>query len=211
MTGIILGPGLIGEAASKKAQATAVDEAGGGSIQLGAGLKSTKKFGKAREDEQRAKAAAASALPVVAPAAPVAPIATATDVSSDVVVPDPVVAAPPPVLAKGLSEDDVADLLADDPNAWDIVAEAEGLRAEGWRPRVAQMLLNAGEQAKDKPMDAAVVEGLRKIAVVGVQAEAEKLRAAVDAAPIGTGNPDAPTDAPAEKAAPKAKPSAKSK
>jgi hypothetical protein len=167
MSGIILGPGLIGEEASLKAQRTAVDDAGGGAIQLGPGLVSKKKFGRARDAEPVAQAVTAVAAPVAPAVAPVAAV------------------------APGLSEDDVEVMLAADANSWDIVAEAEAKRAEGWRPRVAQMLLLAASEAKAKPMDSAIIEHLKRIAQVGVEADAAKLAATVGAAQVGTGDPDA--------------------
>lgn len=193
MSGIILGPLLIGEAASRKAQETAVDDAGGGSIQVGPGLKDNGKFKKRALAAQGVHAAplpkiegASSAVPELAALPPIAELDLA---------PEPV--------AAGLSEDDIEIMLATDPNAWDIVAEAEVKRAEGFRPSVARMLLNAPAQAKEiekddptkpaKPMDDEMVAQFRRIAEVGAVKDAEKLRAAVDASPaVGTGNPDAP-------------------
>lgn len=183
MSGIILGPGLIGEAASKKAQATAVDDAGGGAIQLGAKLKNNKKFGQAAVAE---KAAAIRAAAAPAPAPEPEPAFPEIDLATPL--------SAPPAPGTGLSEDDIELMLATDPNCWDVVAEAEGKRVEGWRPRVARMLLNAGtETKKTKPMEQAIVDALTKIAEVGAVAEAKKLTEAVGAAPsIGTGDPDAP-------------------
>lgn len=195
MSGIILGPGLIGEAASKKAQATAVDETGGGAIQVGPGLLSKKKFGKAREAEQAAirtgqAAAVEPVVPTLPPLAPLPPLPE-VDLGEPPVAPEPVAAADA-TAAVGLSEDDAEVMLATDPNSWDIVAEAESQRAEGWRPRVARMLLNAAKEAKLKPMPEEAVAHLTRIAEVGAVSEASKLAAAVGAAEtIGTGNPEA--------------------
>jgi len=173
MSGIILGPGLIGEEASKKAQRTAVDDAGGGAIQIGPGIINTKKFGKARE------AAKAAAAPIPA-AAPVAAVVAARTAAPTTEPANP-----------GLSEDDIEIMLAADPNAWDIVAEAEGKRAEGFRPRVAKMLLLAAPDAKDKPMAPEIAEHLTRIAEVGLKADASKLADAVGAVEVGTGDPEA--------------------
>jgi hypothetical protein len=167
MSSIILGRRLIGEAASKLAQQTAVDTSGGGAIQLGPRMRKKKPSH-------------------IVPAAPLPKIA------ADDVPPVPVAAVP---VAKpqptGLSEDDAEVLLAEDPNRWDAVAEAESKRAEGWRPRIARMLLNAATEAKAKPMSAEIRAHLERIAEIGAKAEAERLTAAVNATGgnIGTGDP----------------------
>ena len=191
MSTIILGPKLIGKEASERAQRTAVDDAGGGAIQVGPGLLSKKKFGQAR-DAERAALAAAGAVALAALAAPAAAPAAAP--VPDLVPPHALPVAPPPVSVPGLSEDDVEIMLAADPNSWDVVAEAEAKRAEGWRPRVARMLYEAAADAKEKPMAPEIKEELKRIAQVGLVADAEKLRVAVNVpAEIGTGFvPDQP-------------------
>lgn len=190
MSGIILGPGIIGEEASKLAQRTAVDDAGGGAIQVGPGILSSKKFGKNRAAAAPTAATTAAATAPIPPAAPPAvPTAPTAPVREEVV--GSVDANAP---GAGLSEDDVEIMLAGDPNAWDIVAEAEAKRAEGWRPRVARMLLNAAKEAKAKPMPDEAIEHLMRIAEVGAASEAAKLAQAVGAAgSVGTGDPDAPS------------------
>lgn len=177
MSQIVLGPRLIGKEASLKAQQTLVNKVGGGAIQLGPRL--------------RAKKASH-----IASAAPLPKIEAEPDVPA--AAPE-VAAAPAPKGRKkaakptGLSEDDIEVMLAEDPNRWDVVAEAETARAEGWRPRVARMLLNAATEAKAKPMSDEIKSHLVRIAEVGAKAEAESLVQAVNATggEIGTGNPDA--------------------
>lgn len=195
MSTIILGPKLIGKEASEKAQRTAVDETGGGAIQLGSGLATKKLFGKAREAARQGRTVSELAVPfgTVAAAAAVPSVPTALPVTPEpdankVVAKGRGAPTPAPVVSAGLSEDAVEIMLAEDPNAWDIVAEAEAQRPEGWRPRVAKMLLNAAPDAKEKPMPSDVSAHLVRIAQVGVKAEGDKLRAAVDAAgEVGTG------------------------
>jgi hypothetical protein len=185
----VLGPRIIGAAASAEAQRKLVDDKGGGSIQLGDRLLKQRDRGatlgrpvhpakvKAPAEATEEVVASVAAETGVAPAAPDA---------------KPKRRPKPKPTDAGLSENDIADMLADDPNRWDTILETEAKRPEGFRPRVAQMVLNAAPEAKAKPMPDDVRAHLERLAGVGAKADADKLaKAAAIAAATPVTAPEA--------------------
>lgn len=147
---ITLGHRLIGKDAAAKQQAALSDNEGGGAIQLGSRL-----FTKRRP---QAVVAAAAALVAAVPPETSVPRVTGNKVPRT----EPVVVAVPPKDGDllMLSEQNVEEMLALDPNMWDKVCEAEMQRPEGWRPAVAHMVLNAAPEAKDKPVPQPILDVL---------------------------------------------------
>lgn len=147
---ITLGHRLIGKEQAEKQQRQLSDQQGGGAIQLGDRL--FRKKNAARVE------AVAAPVTTPAPGKQKVPRATANKVPQPAPVVE-VVAEP----VASLAESEVETMLAMDPNAWDKVCEAESKRAEGWRPAVANMVLNAAPEATAKPIPEAVLDVLKAV------------------------------------------------
>ncbi len=162
---IVLGHRLIGKEKADAAAKALTDGQGGGSIQLGHRL-----------NKKGAPTAAKAPAPVVAAAPAPAKIA-APAIAADPKAPE--TPAPQLVDPSGMSEEKIEDLLTDYPDGWEEIMKVESQRAEGPRPRVARMLLVAGDMAETHPIPPDIKSLLMQVAGDAFAEDVAALEAAV--------------------------------
>lgn len=195
-------PQVDGKAEADKQTKQLTDQEGGGAIQLGSKLSTGDAKFKKRAEEQLAAAIARGDAP-----RPQAVVITTPvfEPVGDKIVPratgnavkkgkkgEKVETVPAPV-TPAMSEEEVEVLLAEDPNAWDRVCEAETVRPEGWRPAVARMVVLAAPEAKDKPIPEQILDVLRTTVLADETAALATMKGATDAAAEFAKNNPPPT------------------
>lgn len=155
---VALGPRVLGAAAFAKQQIAASKESGS----VGLGAEHDKKF------VSRVKPAVVVEEKKVAAPAKVAVPKGKGAPKKPVVKSGPKAKAAKPT-ATSFSEADVERLLTADANAWPQILERETERAEGVRPKVAQLILEAAPNAQHTPVPPEILATLTAAATLAAE------------------------------------------